>query len=100
MAAARALRAALLTALLALLRPWGHAADSRVRVTPVEKVIELLSDLKAEVESDGQEEATTYGEFACFCKSKTGTLSDSILKGQDNIESLSAAILLADSTMT
>jgi hypothetical protein len=69
-------------------------------VTPVEKVIELLSDLKAEVEGDGKEEAATYNEFACFCKSKTGSISDSILKGQDSIEELSATIQVTDSTMT
>merc|ERR1740138_152329 len=62
------------------------------KVTPVEKVIQLLEDLKAEVVADGEAEAKTYDEYACFCKDTTGKKSDSILSGQDNIESLSAEI--------
>merc|ERR1719163_1200801 len=61
-------------------------------VTPVEKVIQLLEDLKAEVVASGEAEAKTYEEYACFCKDTTGTKSDSITSGQDNIESLSAEI--------
>jgi len=61
-------------------------------VTPVEKVIQLLEDLKAEVVASGEAEAKTYDEYACFCKDTTGAKSDSITSGQDNIESLSAEI--------
>merc|ERR1719460_2213483 len=62
------------------------------QVTPVEKVIQLLEDLKAEVVASGEAEAKTYDEYACFCKDTTGAKSDSITSGQDNIESLSAEI--------
>jgi hypothetical protein len=61
-------------------------------VTPLEKVTELLDGLKEEVETDGKKEAEAYNEFSCFCKSKTDGLSDSIVKGKDNINSLSAEI--------
>merc|ERR1719421_187550 len=61
-------------------------------VTPVEKVIQLLEDLKAEVVESGKAEANTYNEYACFCKETTAKKSDSITSGQDNIESLSAEI--------
>jgi chromosome segregation ATPase len=67
-------------------------------VTPVEKVTTLLEDLKAEVESDGQAEALAYEEYACFCKDTTTTKSDSIGKGQDTIDLLSATI--AEDTAT
>lgn len=60
--------------------------------SPVEKVITLLTDLKAEVEEAGKTEAGTYDTFACFCKDQTKTKSESITTGQDSIDSLSANI--------
>jgi len=62
------------------------------RVTPVEKVVTLLENLKAEVESEGVAEAGTYDEFACFCKDTSASKTTAILNGRDNIESLSAEI--------
>jgi len=67
-------------------------------VSPVEKVIELLSDLKSEVVTEGTNEATTYDAFACFCKTTTEEKSTSVTGGQDNIESLSANIAAKTAT--
>lgn len=61
-------------------------------VTPVEKVITLLEDLKTQIETEGAEEAKTYGKFACFCKDTTMAKSKSITGGKDDIESFSATI--------
>mmetsp|Transcript_53192 Transcript_53192/g.152435 ORF Transcript_53192/g.152435 Transcript_53192/m.152435 type:complete len:716 (-) Transcript_53192:65-2212(-) len=68
------------------------AAASAAAVTPVEKVISLLEDLKTEVETEGKNEATVYDEFACFCKDTSTSKSDAIIAGRDNIDSLSATI--------
>mmetsp|Transcript_76574 Transcript_76574/g.164197 ORF Transcript_76574/g.164197 Transcript_76574/m.164197 type:complete len:739 (-) Transcript_76574:184-2400(-) len=62
------------------------------QVTPVEKVTKLLEDLKDEVTTEGQQEATTYEEFATFCKDKSGSKSKAIVDGKDTIASLSATI--------
>jgi len=70
----------------------------RSGVTPVEKVIELLTKLKDEVETGGMEEAKTYDKFACFCKDKSTSLSDTVTKSQDKIEGVSAT--LAEKTAT
>merc|ERR1712107_608703 len=37
-------------------------------VSPVEKVIDLLKQLQAETEEQGNKEAAQYDKFACFCK--------------------------------
>jgi len=66
---------------------------SRAEVTPVEKVITLLSDLKAQVEEEGKTEAGTYDKFACFCKDTTDEKSTDIKTNQDTIDSLSAEIV-------
>jgi DNA repair exonuclease SbcCD ATPase subunit len=71
-----------------LLAGVAHGVD----VSPVEKVITLLEDLIEQTEDEGKAEASTYDEFACFCKDTTLDKSDSVTDGQDNIESLSASI--------
>lgn len=62
------------------------------KVTPVEKVITLLEDLKEEVEHEGETEAATYDSFSCFCKSMTETKAQAIKDEQDNIEGFAATL--------
>lgn len=44
------------------------ANNAAFKVTPVEKVIALLTKLDAQVVADGQKEAAQYDNYACFCK--------------------------------
>merc|ERR1719247_1167127 len=67
-------------------------------VTPVEKVITLLEDMKKDVETSGKDEAAQYSKFSCFCKDTTKEKSKSITDGQDTIDTLSADI--AEDTAT
>merc|ERR1719420_1172104 len=61
-------------------------------MSAVDKVIALLEELQAKVMSEGEEEAKTYNKFACFCKDSTAEKTESIEKGQDEKESLTATI--------
>merc|ERR1719243_352926 len=61
-------------------------------VSPVEKVITLLEDLKTESEEAGKKEASTYDTFACFCKDTTIEKSDAIKDEQDNIDEFAATL--------
>ncbi|CAK0876930.1 unnamed protein product [Prorocentrum cordatum] len=61
-------------------------------VTPVEKVLTLLDDLKANIEQEGTAESQEYDRFACFCKDATGGRSSSILERKDESDILSASI--------
>merc|ERR1719213_978072 len=63
-----------------------------VDVSPVEKVITLLEDLKTETEDSGKKEASTYDTFACFCKDTTIEKSDAIKTEQDNIDAFAATL--------
>jgi predicted nucleic acid-binding Zn-ribbon protein len=56
----------------------------------VEKVITLLRDLQKKVEADGHDEAVTYDEFACFCKSSHEEKTRSIEELEASVASLSA----------
>jgi len=67
-------------------------ASNAEKVTPVEKVITLLEDLKEEVEHEGETEASTYDTFSCFCKSMTETKAQAIKDEQDNIEGFAATL--------
>jgi len=67
-------------------------------VTPIEKVIDLIRNLKNEVEIEGKDEASAYDKFACFCKDTTDKKVGSIKKQHDVISDSSADI--ADKTQT
>jgi DNA repair exonuclease SbcCD ATPase subunit len=82
------LRFASLCALVAL----AAASD----VTPIEKVVSLIEDMKAEVEKDGKTEGQAYNQFACFCKTQTDMKSKSVKRETGKIGRESADI--ADKT--
>jgi len=65
-------------------------------VTPIEKVISLIENLKQEVEKEGRDEAGAYDKFSCFCKATTNSKVSSINKQHDEINENSADI--ADKT--
>ena len=48
---------------MALLAPVGVNRDS-----PVAKVVELIEELKAKIETDGAMEQKLYDKYACWCE--------------------------------
>lgn len=60
--------------------------------SPTEKVVALMEDLKAKVQKEGDYEAGTYNEFACFCKDGMADKSEAITTGSDSKDSLQAQI--------
>jgi len=63
---------------VAMLAGSAAAANSKVDVTPVEKVITLIEEMQLKVVTEGKEEASTYDKFACFCKDTAKEKGDSI----------------------
>lgn len=68
-------------------RVTSDAAES-----PVERVIDLLKNLKSQVETEGTSEATSYNEFACFCKDKNTAKVNSIDTRETESSRLTASI--------
>jgi len=67
----------------------GSLADD---VSPVEKVIQMIADLQAQVINEGKAEATTYDKFACFCKDMTNEKTEAITAGETQKEELTSTI--------
>merc|ERR1719379_2306819 len=67
--------------------------DTSQRVTPVEKVIDLLTKLQAKVEAEGKEEAAQYDKYSCFCKEQADNKLYAIEKSEKKIKELAAVIL-------
>jgi len=66
------------------------------KVTPVEKVIELLKGLQTQLEEEAKAEAAQYDKYACFCKEQVDEKQYLIEKSEKKIEELSATISKLD----
>jgi predicted nucleic acid-binding Zn-ribbon protein len=66
------------------------------KVTPVEKVIELLKGLQTQLEEEAKAEAAQYDKYACFCKEQVDEKQYLIEKSEKKIEGLSAEISKLD----
>ncbi|CAK0852005.1 unnamed protein product, partial [Prorocentrum cordatum] len=70
----------------------GAVAAKQAKMAAVDKIVTMLSDLQAKVISEGETEAKTYSEFACFCKDTISEKTAAIKAGEDDKASLEAAI--------
>merc|ERR1719310_2145710 len=61
--------------------------------SPVERVVNLLKDLKAKVEADGEGEQQVYDKYACWCETTTARKAAAIEKAQEDIRALGQSIL-------
>merc|ERR1719174_480037 len=70
----------------------GAEGAKDAKMAAVNKVVQMLEDLQAQVLAEGEAEAATYNKFACFCKTTQKDKSDSIATGKTDKESLMADI--------
>jgi chromosome segregation ATPase len=68
-------------------------------VTPMEKVITLLEELKAQVQDEGAAEAATYKDLACFCEDNQVTKADEIATNEQNIDRMEAELVDLQATL-
>jgi len=61
--------------------------------SPVEKVVELIEELKAKIEADGANEQKLYDKFACWCETTTARKADAIDDGKALIGKTTTEIL-------
>jgi len=62
------------------------------KVTPIEKVMELMKKLSAQVTAEGKKEAEQYDKYACFCKEQADEKLYNIEKSEKIIKKQTAKI--------
>merc|ERR1719247_1040116 len=66
---------------------------------PIEKVIEMISDLQAKVIGEGKDAQRTYDEYAEWCEDRSTNLGFEIKTGKANVAELKATIEQETSTI-
>merc|ERR1719409_1328257 len=61
--------------------------------SPVEKVVELIEELKTKIETDGAMEQKLYDKYACWCETTTARKADAIDDGKALIGKTTTSIL-------
>lgn len=67
-------------------------AAREAKMAAVAKVTDMLEDVQKKVMMEGEVEAKTYNEFACFCKDTIKEKTEAISKGSDAKSGLEADI--------
>merc|ERR1719171_3308806 len=77
---------------LCLVAGFAPATGSVEKVTPVQKVIQLLEDMIATGVKEKQAEEIQFAEYAGWCEHTTKEKKEAIKKGNEMIETLEADI--------
>merc|ERR1719316_1933497 len=75
-------------AALVLLAGVAHASST----DPIEKVLQMISDLQAKIISEGNDAQKVYDEFSEFCEDRSKELGFEIKTGKAEVKELEAAI--------
>merc|ERR1719387_1841257 len=88
------MRRAVLLSALACLAPfaWAGASISQAEANPIEKVIEMLSELQQKIIKEGEAAQKVYDEFAEWCEEESKNLQYEIKTGKAEAEELKATI--------
>merc|ERR1719484_512448 len=90
---------------LALLCLVGHAAASssaaaaHAKVSPVQKVIQLIDDMAAKVTKEDNELKATFEEYAKFCDDEAVSKGYAIKDSRESVEELQATITDSKATI-
>eukprot|EP00397_Hematodinium_sp_SG-2012_P018030 GEMP01018454.1.p1 GENE.GEMP01018454.1~~GEMP01018454.1.p1 ORF type:complete len:691 (+),score=169.77 GEMP01018454.1:40-2112(+) len=63
-----------------------------LRASPISRVVELIQELKANIEADGKAEQQVYDKFACWCEETTSRKASDIDNASNRIEELTTLI--------
>jgi len=68
-------------------------ANAVTTQSPVTKVVELIEELKAKIEADGESEQKIYDKYACWCETTTSRKASAIETAKTDIETLGHSVL-------
>merc|ERR1719454_2842424 len=75
-------------ATLVLLAGFAHASTT----DPIQKVLQMISDLQAKIISEGNDAQKVYDEFSEFCEDRSRHVGFEIKTGKAEVKDLEAAI--------
>merc|ERR1719506_2358176 len=75
------------------------ALASADQASPIEKIIDMISDLQAKVIAEGEDSQKTYDEFAEWCEDRSTKLGFEIKTGKAQVAELQATIEEETSTI-
>merc|ERR1719401_2332458 len=75
------------------------APTSASQASPIEKIVEMISDLQSKVISEGKDAQKAYDEFAEWCEDRSTKLGFEIKTGKANVADLKATIEKETSTI-
>lgn len=62
------------------------------KMSPIEKVVTLIKEMRGQVAKDGDADEAAYGKYECWCKTNEKEKNDSIAKAKDTIASLESSL--------
>merc|ERR1719456_2120054 len=62
------------------------------QVNPIEKILEMISDLQAKVIGEGEDAQKEYDEYSEWCEDRSTQLGFEIKTGKSEVEELKATI--------
>merc|ERR1719399_2198036 len=62
------------------------------KVSPVQKVVTLIEEMKAQVEKEGEEDLEAYDTYKCWCVTNEKEKKQAIKEGEEKIEELTSFI--------
>merc|ERR1719409_2602712 len=68
------------------------APSSASQANPIEKILEMISDLQAKVIGEGEDAQKSYDEYAEWCEDRSTELGFEIKTGKANVAELTATI--------
>merc|ERR1719281_1567662 len=86
-------------AVIALFVAAAFSPASAEQSSPIEKIMEMISDLQSKIIAEGTDAQKVYDEQAEWCSDRSTKLGFEIKTGKANVEELSATIEEATSTI-
>merc|ERR1719359_1039594 len=77
---------------LVLLASFASHSVHATSTDPIEKVLQMISDLQAKIISEGNDAQKVYDEFSEFCEDRSRQLGFEIKEGKAGVKDLEAAI--------
>merc|ERR1719473_1613446 len=60
--------------------------------SPIQKVVALIKDMKAQTEKEAEEDLAAYDKYMCWCKTVKSEKTAAVKEAQTNIASLEAFV--------